>query len=456
MLSHLAAIWTILALLPSIKSDPFNQPDPSLTKPLPQPGNQKYVTIGYYEATRSQYQQPTHINWRHYTHMVFNGAWPIDQFQFTFGSDDQNRQAVNDMKQFVNSAQQNYVKPLLAVGGEQAIQVNYYYEVSPPANPISYTSAPSQVLFVLLRQWSIPKDVCQKPCSTSTRLWFQGVVINWLCTQILSHIVGAGCNNRSPNDVVNFGYFAQEFKNVWNEGSLIVRANFNGFIGATGNYATSEEASLLLKMSTTCHDLMAYDGYTGNKGERSGPFSALTSDCPKIPYLSNGIKELLAIMKFHGFPNSKLVLGFTGYGRVFYLPDPGFNMKNGISQVAYGAAPAGGWTDNLNGTMDACGQKRGYEGTYLLNEIMDNGWLAPDGVTSTDVLTRYWDDCAKQPYLFNQQYLLVYDDPGSLKFKSNYARGSGLAGISFYYSMGFPSLFLQSAIAPWRRGEAQG
>ncbi|POW23254.1 hypothetical protein PSHT_00271 [Puccinia striiformis] len=402
MLSHLAAIWTILALLPSIKSDPFNQPDPSLTKPLPQPGNQKYVTIGYYEATRSQYQQPTHINWRHYTHMVFNGAWPIDQFQFTFGSDDQNRQAVNDMKQFVNSAQQNYVKPLLAVGGEQGSKFFSYY----------FGSGQSRKTFV------------KNLVALAQGYGFQGVVINWLSPNewvSFAFLVGAGCNNRSPNDVVNFGYFAQEFKNVWNEGSLIVRANFNGFIGATGNYATSEEASLLAQ-NVDYVDLMAYDGYTGNKGERSANLSL----------------------------DSLVTVAYS------YLPDPGFNMKNGISQVAYGAAPAGGWTDNLNGTMDACGQKRGYEGTYLLNEIMDNGWLAPDGVTSTDVLTRYWDDCAKQPYLFNQQYLLVYDDPGSLKFKSNYARGSGLAGISFYYSMGFPSLFLQSAIAPWRRGEVQG
>jgi hypothetical protein len=39
--------------------------------------------------------------------------------------------------------------------------------------------------------------------------------------------------------------YNQEFKKVWKQGRLIIRANFNGFIGATGNYATSEETSLI-------------------------------------------------------------------------------------------------------------------------------------------------------------------------------------------------------------------
>lgn len=36
--------------------------------------------------------------------MVFDGAWPIDQFQFTYGSDQANQQAVQIMQQFVQYA----------------------------------------------------------------------------------------------------------------------------------------------------------------------------------------------------------------------------------------------------------------------------------------------------------------------------------------------------------------
>jgi hypothetical protein len=43
-------------------------------------------------------------------------------------------------------------------------------------------------------------------------------------------------------------------------------------------------------------------------------------------------------MQFQGFSVKKLILGFTGYGRLFYLPKH-FNMKTEISQLAYGAAP---------------------------------------------------------------------------------------------------------------------
>jgi hypothetical protein len=42
-----------------------------------------------------------------YTHMVFHGAWPIDQFEFTFGSDEQNQQAIQYMQPFVQYANQS-------------------------------------------------------------------------------------------------------------------------------------------------------------------------------------------------------------------------------------------------------------------------------------------------------------------------------------------------------------
>ncbi|KAA1114411.1 hypothetical protein PGT21_007950 [Puccinia graminis f. sp. tritici] len=414
MLSRFLTILAATTLLSFTKSEPF-EPSP------PPPMHQDHVIIGYYQFSHSQYQRLENVAWGRYTHMVFHGAWPIDQFEFTFGSDDQNQQAIQYMQPFVQYADQNNVRPLLGMGGEQGSKLFSYY----------------------LSDGSRRSTFVRNLVSLAQTYNFQGVVVTWLAP----NTPGVGCNTRSPNDAVNFGLFAQEFKKVWKQGRLIIRANFNGFIGATGNYATSEETSLIAQ-NIDYIDLMAFDGYTGNRGARTGPFSALTADCPKIPYLSNGIKELLQIMQFQGFSVNKLILGFTGYGRVFYLPKH-FNMKTDISQVAYGAAPPGGWTDNLNGTLDACGQYRGFEGIYLLNELLEYGWLESDGVTATQLVTRGWDDCAKQAYLYTNDYLLVYDDPGSLKIKSQYARTSGLAGISFYYSMGFPNGFIQAAMAPW-------
>ena len=46
--------------------------------------------------------------------------------------------------------------------------------------------------------------------------------------------------------------------------------------------------------------------------------------------------------------------------------------------------------------------------------------------------TRYWDDEAKAPYLFNGSTFLSYDDPESLKAKCEYVNREGYAGI-FYW-----------------------
>ncbi|OAV93064.1 hypothetical protein PTTG_02854 [Puccinia triticina 1-1 BBBD Race 1] len=403
MLPYFSTILTTISLLSSAKSDAFG--DKTLY-PSPPPMNiQGNVIIGYYQASRGLYQQLESVPWKYYNngYMVFQGVWPIEQFRFTFGSEDENTLAVQNMEPFVQAATRNQVTPLLGIGGEQGSKLFSYY----------MGSGGSRTTFV-------------RAVVDLAKLYnFQGVVVTWLSPNDR----GAGCNNRSPEDVVNFGYFAQEFKKIWKEGRLIVRVNFNGFIGALGTYATPQETSLLAQNADYV-DLMAYDGYTGNKGDKTGPFSALTGgDCPKIPYLSNGIKELLQVMNYQGFSPQKLILGFTGYGRLFYLPQQ-FDMKTDISQVAYGAAPQGGWADNLNGTVDSCNRVRGYEGIYLLTEILNNGWLARDGVTSTQVLTRGWDECSKQPYLYDNKHLLVYDDPGSLSIKSNHAKQSGLAGVS--------------------------
>ncbi|KAA1105458.1 hypothetical protein PGT21_008095 [Puccinia graminis f. sp. tritici] len=304
MLSRFLTILAATTLLSFTKSEPF-EPSP------PPPMHQDHVIIGYYQFSHSQYQRLENVAWGRYTHMVFHGAWPIDQFEFTFGSDDQNQQAIQYMQPFVQYADQNNVRPLLGMGGEQGSKLFSYY----------------------LSDGSRRSTFVRNLVSLAQTYNFQGVVVTWLAP----NTPGVGCNTRSPNDAVNFGLFAQEFKKVWKQGRLIIRANFNGFIGATGNYATSEETSLIAQ-NVDYIDLMAFDGYTGNRGARTGPFSALTADCPKIPYLSNGIKELLQIMQFQGFSVNKLILGFTGYGRVFYLPKH-FNMKTDISQVAYGAAP---------------------------------------------------------------------------------------------------------------------
>ncbi|PLW18160.1 hypothetical protein PCANC_12664 [Puccinia coronata f. sp. avenae] len=425
MPSPVSIIPIIIALLSSTNCSPFG--GDTSTTPVATPSNYTGVVMGYFSSSLAQYQRVSDIAWSNYTHMVFDGAYPMDGNQLTFGTDDDNTAAEQNARDFVEMAKKYNVKALLGVGGDQG---SSYFS--------SYLSSDDtrndfvQIVYKLATNWN-----------------FDGVVVEWLSPNDPGVI---GCNTKSQADVSNYGLFAQALKTAWSQAILIVRSDLRGFIGASGSPATPDETSLLVK-NVDYVDLMAYDGYTGNKGKSTGPFSAQTSKCPNIPPgadLSNGINELLEIMKSQGFSEKVLILGFTGYGRLFNIPQK-FQPDTKIYQLPNVTAPRGGSTDDLFGTKDPCGNIRGYEGVYLLTEIIQAGWLASDGVTptSSDGTQRGWDDCAIQPYLYSADYLLVYDDPQSLKSKSNTAKTNGFAGVSLFLSFAFPNEFLQAATIDW-------
>ena len=62
--------------------------------------------------------------------------------------------------------------------------------------------------------------------------------------------------------------------------------------------------------------------------------------------------------------------------------------------------------------------------------------------------TRYWDDAAKAPYLYNaEKHIFVsYEDPESLAVKCAYVRGRKLGGVMFWEYFGDPDGKLLQAI----------
>lgn len=375
--------------------------------------------IGYYlNIYAGQYQPPANLPWSQYTDMVYFGAYPMDSYRFSFGSDDQNNLASTNMQTFVSIAAQKNVRALFGVGGEQGSKLFSYYMSDP----------------------SLRQSFVKSLVGLAQSYGFAGVVISWQSP----NDPGVGCNSRSPYDVANLGRFAQEFKSQWSAGRLVVRTSLQGFIGSTGGAARSVETSLLAEYVDYI-DLMAYDAYTG-KGKQSGPFSLLTSNCGLYRYSMNGIKEALQTLYAQGFSFQKILLGLAGYGRTFQIPN-GFNAANGLSQPASGSPPAGGITDIYSGTMDTCGQTRGYEGTYLLQELISNGWLTADTSAAAGSLTRGYDNCAQQPYLYTRNYVLVYDDYQSVTAKAQYVKSLGLPGLSFFDVTGMVDAVYQGVVA---------
>jgi chitinase len=111
------------------------------------------------------------------------------------------------------------------------------------------------------------------------------------------------------------------------------------------------------------------------------------------------VRALLA----RGAPASKLVMGTPFYGRGW----TGVGEANGgLYQPATGPAP---------GTWEA-----GSEDYKVLATLPGSSF------------TRYWDDQAKVPWLFDGTTFWSYDDPASLKHKTQYVRLNGLGGVMFW------------------------
>jgi len=84
------------------------------------------------------------------------------------------------------------------------------------------------------------------------------------------------------------------------------------------------------------------------------------------------------------------------------------------------------WTDVENAESGGLGQKAtGSSDTPTYTAILAN-YNAQNGYT------RYWDDSAQAPYLFNGSTFISYDDPQSIAAKAQYVLDRGLAGAMFW------------------------
>ncbi len=112
------------------------------------------------------------------------------------------------------------------------------------------------------------------------------------------------------------------------------------------------------------------------------------------------VKENVDIFVKNGVPAEKLLIGAAFYSRQWK------NVKN-----------------ENNGLFSFAGEPSDYGPTYtrLIHEFVNkNGY------------TRYWDDHAKAPYLFNGDHFITYDDEESLYYKCRYAASAGIAGIMIW------------------------
>ena len=150
-------------------------------------------------------------------------------------------------------------------------------------------------------------------------------------------------------------------------------------------------------------NLMAYDFY-GPWCKTTGHHANLYHE--KDPLAAGGLSADLAVKRLRGagVPANKIVLGVATYGREFYQAEPGPD-GNGLFQNHQGTIWRGGSIPYT------------YLKQYYLNK---HGF------------TRYWDNVAKAPFLYDGTTFITYDDEESIQEKSRYVKEAGLAGVMYW------------------------
>ena len=208
-----------------------------------------------------------------------------------------------------------------------------------------------------------------------------------------------------PSDRRNFTLLLQALRDALGEKRIVSIA------AGAGTYFI--EYTEMDRVAAVCDyvQIMTYDIRSGFHREAGHHTNLFTSPGDRLDgSVDSSVKHFHAA----GVPREKIVIGAAFYARRWDgVPD----VNHGLFQAAE--------------TLGQYGE--GYTG-LVEHFINKNGF------------TRYWDDDAKAPYLFNGSSLISYDDPESIRLKCRYLKAEGLKGIMYWEHGCDPSRSLLTAV----------
>lgn len=389
----------------------YDTPDtPSYTK-VSKPNSG--LVKGYYPSYHSQDgQSVTEINYELYTDLIFFAVIPEANNTLSFDPALTPSQGAKLAHKFVTECKNNDVRPLVSFGGWGG----------------------SRAFSNLTLSEDSRKAFAKELVTFSQKFGFQGMEFDWE----FPNGEGIGCNSRNPQDTVNFGLLIKEVRALWPEVSLTAAISINGLIGSSGSVATPEETSLLVH-NLDYINLMAYDVF-GAWLPVTGPVAPLSGKCAPAGS-DQSVETGYQVVVSQGFKPEQIVLGIPGYAKRSRLVSPQLQptVVNGVTSFMYqnhtAQTPPGGKFDDQPG-VDICGAATTWGGSFLVNELISNGWLSKDMKKGKNGYTRYFDDCSGTPFLTNGEYFISYDDKQSTWGKARYAKEKNLAGVYFFDTQG--------------------
>lgn len=215
--------------------------------------------------------------------------------------------------------------------------------------------------------------------------------------------IGAG-NIYRPEDKQNYTLFLKALRDrLDQQGKLDKRTGAAHYLltSATGGDTAFVSHTELGKAQRYLDyvNIMTYDLYNGNDHITGHHSPLYQSD--KAPHARTGSVTAVEGHIRAGVPAHKIVLGVPFYGRGWADAKP---ENKGLYQPAPGKHSFIGYDE------------------LVANYINKNGY------------TRYWDDVAKSPYLWNPttRTFISYADPESLQNRVQFVKAKHLAGVMFW------------------------
>ncbi|KAJ2706656.1 hypothetical protein FB645_001406 [Coemansia sp. IMI 203386] len=276
--------------------------------------------------------------------------------------------------------------------------------------------------------------------NSNNRETFLNSMVNYVKNQNLDGIdidweypgrLGNTCNAYdAQNDTPNFLSFLKD-----------LRSKFDSSFGSRGKLITlavrvqpfdtpsgpSSDVSEFAKYVDYVN-IMAYD--------IGGPWNAETGPNAPFNYEQGKGTPLSFVSSIDawtnaGFPKEQLVAGLGFYGRSSVaMQDMTRDLNNQYQpqehNVPLGDSEDAPWYDSCAGSSSA-------SGTWQWKNLRAQGVLVNPN-TASGAWTRQWDSVTQTPWLYNKdtKIYLSYDDPDSIKIKSDYAASRGLAGVMIW------------------------
>ncbi|PLW24149.1 hypothetical protein PCASD_05729 [Puccinia coronata f. sp. avenae] len=376
---------------------------------------------GYYPSYNSEAQPPSSIDWSAYTDVFYFAMIPQENFTLSYDPSLTWAQGEKQVAEFVAEARKHNVNPIFSAGGWGG----------------------SQKFSILTQTGTSRKRFARLLVHFGKRHGFGGIEMDWE----YPNGDGIGCNTKDPADVVNFGKLVKEIRAQWPEACLSAAVSINGLIGADGSPATTAETALLNRYLDFVN-LMAYDVY-GPWAPTTGPIAPLNGTCSPSDYALSVDTGVQMILK-QGFKPSQIILGIPTHAYRLELSSPELVPRTVNGQTSYfyqnhtAATPPGGKSDGQPG-LDICGNNQTWGGTFVVTELISNGWLSPDQKNGLNGYQVYRDACSGAPFLTNGQYFITYDDEDSTISKAVYAKDNQLGGIYFFDTAGAPPSTIREA-----------